>query len=68
MMFGFGFVTIAQGLVRSMGGILTTRFFLGVFEATMFPGCSYLIAMSVYSNFSSHSESLMALSQQVVQA
>ena len=68
MMFGFGFVTITQGLVRSMGGILTTRFFLGVFEATMFPGCSYLIAMSVYSNSSSHSESLMALPQQVVQA
>lgn len=48
MMFGFGFVTITQGLVHNLGGLLTTRFFLGVFEATMFPGCSYLIAMSVY--------------------
>jgi len=48
MMFGFGFVTVCQGLVRSLGGLLTTRFFLGVFEATIFPGCSYLIAMLVH--------------------
>lgn len=48
MMFGFGFVTITQGLVRGFGGLLTTRFFLGVFEATIFPGCSYLIAMLVH--------------------
>lgn len=31
-MFGFGFVTIMQGLVQNYGGLLTTRFFLGVFE------------------------------------
>ena len=47
MMFGFGLVTVCQGLVRGLGGLLTTRFFLGVFEATIFPGCSYLIAMLV---------------------
>lgn len=31
-MFLFGFVTIMQGLVKSYGGLLTTRFFLGLFE------------------------------------
>ncbi|KAI5795319.1 major facilitator superfamily domain-containing protein [Peziza echinospora] len=44
-MFLFGLVTTMQGLVQNYGGILTTRFFLGVFEAGMFPGCFYLIAM-----------------------
>ena len=51
MMFGFGLVTITQGLVRNMGGIVTARFFLGVCEATIFPGCSYLIAMLVDRSF-----------------
>ncbi|KAF9647072.1 MFS general substrate transporter [Thelephora ganbajun] len=45
MMFGFGFVTIMQGVTRQLSGLLACRFFLGVFEATIFPGCSYLIAM-----------------------
>jgi MFS family permease len=44
-MFGFGVVTICQGLVTSYGGLLTTRFFLGLSEAGMFPGCFYLISM-----------------------
>jgi len=44
-MFLFGFVTIMQGLVTSYGGLLTARFFLGVFETGMFPGCFYLIGM-----------------------
>lgn len=44
-MFGFGLVTLIQGLVTSYGGLLTTRFFLGVFEAGMFPGAFYLIGM-----------------------
>lgn len=44
-MFGFGLVTICQGLVTSYGGLLTTRFFLGLTEAGMFPGCFYLISM-----------------------
>lgn len=64
-MFGFGFVTIMQGLVQNYGGLLvrmiklasvdsradmaindqTTRFFLGLFETGMFPGCFYLIGM-----------------------
>jgi MFS family permease len=34
-----------KGLVTSYGGLLTARFFLGVFETGMFPGCFYLIGM-----------------------
>jgi MFS family permease len=31
-MFGFGFTTIMQGLVKGYSGFLVTRFFLGLFE------------------------------------
>lgn len=31
--------------MKSYGGLLTTRFFLGLFETGMFPGCFYLIGM-----------------------
>lgn len=44
-MFGFGLVTLLQGFTQNYAGILTTRFFLGFFEAGMFPGCYYLLAM-----------------------
>lgn len=44
-MFGFGLMTVLQGLVQNYGGLLTVRFFLGVFETGMFPGCFYLIGM-----------------------
>ena len=44
-MFLFGFVTICQGLVQGYGGLLTTRFFLGLAETGMFPGSFYLIGM-----------------------
>ncbi|KAF9738822.1 hypothetical protein PMIN06_004526 [Paraphaeosphaeria minitans] len=44
-MFGFGLVTMLQGLVQSYSGLLATRFFLGVFETGMFPGAFYLIGM-----------------------
>jgi MFS family permease len=37
-MFMFGLCTICQGLVSSYSGLLTTRFFLGLFETGMFPG------------------------------
>jgi hypothetical protein len=40
-MFGFGLVLICQGLVSTWGGLMTTRFFLGVFETGMFPGCEF---------------------------
>lgn len=39
-MFMFGLVTVCQGLVQGYGGLITTRFFLGLFEAGMFPGRS----------------------------
>ncbi|KAE8385610.1 putative MFS transporter [Aspergillus alliaceus] len=44
-MFLFGLVTICQGLVSNWGGLMTTRWFLGVFETGMFPGCFYLLGM-----------------------
>lgn len=44
-MFGFGVVTMLQGFVQNYSGLLVTRFFLGVFEAGMFPGAFYLIGM-----------------------
>ena len=44
-MVAFGCVTIAQGFVKSYSGLLATRLFLGFAEASVFPGCFYLIAM-----------------------
>lgn len=44
-MFMFGLVTVCQGLTHSYGGLLAARFFLGLFETGMFPGCFYLIGM-----------------------
>ncbi|KAI1116947.1 MFS general substrate transporter [Nemania sp. NC0429] len=44
-MLAFGLVSIFQGLTQNYGGLLATRFFLGVFETGMFPGCFYLISM-----------------------
>ena len=43
----FGCVTIAQGFVKNYSGLLATRFLLGLTEASVAPGCLYLIAMSV---------------------
>ena len=42
-MFLFGVVTLAQGFVTTYGGLLATRFFLGLAETGMFPGCFYVI-------------------------
>ncbi len=44
-MFLFGVVSICQGLVQNYSGLLATRFFLGICETGMFPGCFYLIGM-----------------------
>ncbi|PHH77049.1 hypothetical protein CDD83_4173 [Cordyceps sp. RAO-2017] len=41
---GFGLVMLAQGFVRGYGGLLATRFLLGIFEAGIFPGSFYLIS------------------------
>jgi MFS family permease len=38
-MFLFGLASICQGLVKNYSGLLATRFFLGLFESGMFPGC-----------------------------
>lgn len=38
-MFLFGLVTTLQGLVQNYSGLLATRFFLGLTEAGIFPGC-----------------------------
>ncbi|KAJ5775706.1 uncharacterized protein N7511_000717 [Penicillium nucicola] len=44
-MFMFGLVLVFQGLVSNWSGLMATRFFLGVFETGMFPGCFYLMGM-----------------------
>ncbi|KAL2787314.1 Peroxin-3-domain-containing protein [Aspergillus keveii] len=44
-MFLFGLVTVCQGLVTNWAGLMTTRWFLGMFETGMFPGCFYLLGM-----------------------
>jgi len=41
----FGFTTAMQGITKSFGGLVACRFFLGLFETGMFPGCFYLIGM-----------------------
>ena len=43
--FGFGLLTTLQGLTQNFGGLMATRFFLGLFECGMFPGCFYLLGM-----------------------
>lgn len=37
-LFCFGLVTTLQGLVKNYGGLIATRFFLGLTEAGVFPG------------------------------
>ena len=43
---GFGLLTALQGLTQNFAGLLATRFFLGLFECGMFPGCFYVLGMS----------------------
>lgn len=52
-MMGFGIVSVCQGLVQNYSGLLACRFFLGLFETGMFPGCFYLLGkhtMLLYRN------------------
>lgn len=42
--FGFGIVMIGQGFVKNFSGLIATRFFLGFFEAGVFPGSFYVIS------------------------
>ncbi|ANB12519.1 Tna1p [Sugiyamaella lignohabitans] len=44
-MFIFGIICIAQGFVKSFGGLVATRFIMGAAESGAFPGCFYLLAM-----------------------
>lgn len=44
-MFLYGFITIMQGVVKNYSGLLAVRFFLGLLETGVFPGCVYLIGM-----------------------
>lgn len=39
----WGIVMTLMGVVRSYEGLLAARFFLGVPEAGIFPGCAYYI-------------------------
>ena len=36
---------MCQGVVTNSGGLITARFFIGVFEAGFVPGCAYLMSM-----------------------
>lgn len=40
----FGGISIGQGFVQNYGSLLVTRFFLGLMETAMFPGCFYLLS------------------------
>ncbi|KAI2626886.1 putative allantoate permease [Xylaria nigripes] len=41
---GFGVFELAQGFIQNYNGLLATRFFLGFFEAGIFPGSFYLLS------------------------
>ncbi|KAK8078351.1 hypothetical protein PG996_004521 [Apiospora saccharicola] len=41
----WGIATIGQGLVTNVSGLVGCRFVLGIFEAGVFPGSTYLISM-----------------------
>ncbi|KAL4805649.1 major facilitator superfamily domain-containing protein [Aspergillus unguis] len=43
--FSFGLIMIFQGLVKNWTSLMVTRFFLGMFETGMMPGCMYLLGM-----------------------
>ena len=44
-MLGWGLVTMFMGWTHNLGGLIACRWFLGVFEAGLLPGCVYVIAM-----------------------
>ncbi|PGH05375.1 hypothetical protein AJ80_08343 [Polytolypa hystricis UAMH7299] len=45
IMFGWGVVTVCQGVTESYTGLIVCRCLLGAFEAGFVPGCIYLISM-----------------------
>ena len=36
---------MCQGFVKDNGGLIAARFFIGVFEAGLVPGCAYPMSM-----------------------
>lgn len=44
-MFLFGLLVLVQGLVQNYGGLVTTRFLMGIAESGVFSGCFYLMSM-----------------------
>lgn len=45
IMFGWGVITVCQGVVQSFGSLIALRFLLGIFEAGLVPGAVYVISM-----------------------
>jgi MFS family permease len=45
LMLGWGLVTMFMGWTHNLSGLIACRFFLGVFEAGLLPGCVYVISM-----------------------
>lgn len=45
IMVAWGTVMTLMGIVQSYSGLLAARFFLGVAEAGLFPGCAYYLTM-----------------------
>lgn len=41
----WGIITVVQGLVHNQTGLFVIRFFLGVSECGLFPGCVYLFSL-----------------------
>ena len=41
----WGIACMCQGFVRSIGGLVACRIFIGLFEAGFVPGCAYLMSM-----------------------
>ena len=44
-MLGWGLVTMLMGWSDNLGGLIACRWFLGVFEAGLLPGCVYVVTM-----------------------
>jgi MFS family permease len=42
---GFGLMTMVTGWTKNLGGLVACRFFMGLFEAGIYPGCVYLVSM-----------------------
>ncbi|KAI0187434.1 major facilitator superfamily domain-containing protein [Xylaria flabelliformis] len=45
IMVAWGTIVTLMGIVRNFQGLLSTRFFLGVAEAGLYPGCAYYLTM-----------------------